>query len=193
MNDKITSIAEFLTEAERLKQVCRASYTNDASRHENSAEHSWHLAFALLTLARELDLDIDIPRALAMAIIHDVCEIDAGDTPVYSTRHDQHDAEKRCVDRFAGLGLRFGQELRDLWLEYEAQLTRESRWVKVLDRFLPFLGSLATQGKAWRELSVTRAKLLRVNEPVRLHAPEIYDWMLLRIDESVKKGWLLDR
>lgn len=69
---------------------------------------------------------------------------------------------------------------------------RESRWVKVMDRLLPFISSLATEGKAWRDLSIARSQLLRVNEQVRTYAPEIYDWMLVRIDECVRKGWLLD-
>jgi len=192
MKEKIAPVAEFLTEVDRLKLVSRASYVGDGSRHENSAEHSWHLAFGLLTISRELAIDIDVPKAIAIALIHDVCEIDAGDTPIYSIRNDQQEAERRCVDRFAGFGLKFGAELRDLWLEYEAQETRESRWVKVMDRFLPFISSLATEGKAWRDRSIARSQVLRINEQVRAYAPEIYEWMVIRIDESVKKGWLLD-
>ncbi len=192
MKEKIAPIAEFLTEVDRLKLVSRASYVGDGSRHENSAEHSWHLAFGLMTISRELAIDIDLPKAITMALIHDVCEIDAGDTPIYSIRNDPHEAERRCIDRFAGFGLKFGAELRGLWFEYEAQETRESRWVKVMDRFLPFISSLATEGKAWRERSIARSQVLRINEPVRAHAPEIYEWMVMRIDESVEKGWLRD-
>lgn len=192
MKERITSIVEFLAEADRLKLVTRASYVSDSSRHENSAEHSWHLAFGLLALARELEIDIDMTKALAMALVHDVCEIDAGDTPVYSVRHDQHEAERRCIERLAGCGLKFGVELRELWLEYEAQETRESRWVKIMDRLLPFISNLMTEGKSWRDRSISRTQVLHINEPVRAYAPEIYDWMLVRIDECVKKGWLLD-
>ncbi len=192
MMDRMTLIASFLAEADRLKQVVRASYVGDASRRENSAEHSWHLALGVLVMARELKVDIDLPRTVAMALIHDLCEIDAGDTPVYSQRDDQHEAESRCMERLAGYGLEYGPELLGLWREYEAQETRESRWVKVLDRFLPFTANLATEGKSWRERSIARSQVLRINEPVRLHAPEIYAWMVERIDESVGKGWLRD-
>ncbi len=185
--------AAFLIDAERLKLVERRAYVSDLSRRENSAEHSWHLALGLLTLARELDLDIDLPKALTMAIIHDVCEIDAGDTPAYgAARSDQHEAERRCVERLAGYGLRFGAELRALWLEYEAQETRESRWVKVLDRVMPFVVNLACEGRNWLDQSVTRTQLLKVSEPVRQHAPEIFAWMVARVEDCVQRGWLRD-
>lgn len=191
MNDRLSAIAAFLIDTERLKLVERKAYVSNLSRRENSAEHSWHLALGLLTLARELDLDIDLPRALTMALIHDVCEIDAGDTPAYGpARADQHEAERRCVERLAGYGLEFGAELRERWLEYEAQETRESRWVKVLDRVMPFIVNLACEGRNWLDQSVSRSQVLRVSDPVRRHAPEVFQWMVERVEECVQKGWL---
>lgn len=191
MNDKLSRITAFLIDAERLKLVERKAYVSDLSRRENSAEHSWHLAQGLLTLARELDIDIDLPRALTMAIVHDACEIDAGDTPAYGpSRPDQHEAERQCVDRLVGYGLAFGSELRELWLEYEAQETRESQWVKVLDRVMPFIVNIACEGRNWLEQSISRSQVLKVSEPVRQHAPEIYDWMVERANECVQRGWL---
>jgi putative hydrolase of HD superfamily len=193
VNDRVEKISAFLTAVERLKLVNRDAYVSDLSRRENSAEHSWHLAVGLLSVARELDVEIDLPKALVMALIHDVCEIDAGDTPIYGpTRSDQHEAERRCIDRLAGFGLRFGSELRDLWLEYEAQETRESRWVKVLDRLMPFIVNLSNEGRKWRDQGISRSQVLRVNEPVRLHAPEIFEWMVGRIEDCVRQGWLRD-
>ncbi|HEX4023640.1 MAG TPA: HD domain-containing protein [Steroidobacteraceae bacterium] len=193
MTDRLPAIVAFLTELERLKLVYRKAYVSDLSRRENSAEHSWHLAIGLLSVARELDLQIDVPRALMMALIHDTCEIDAGDTPIYGgARPDQHEREQECIDRLAGYGLRFGFELRDLWNEFEAQQTPESRWVKVLDRLMPFIVNLAAEGRNWREQAVARSQVLAVNEPVRRYAPEVFDWMSARIDECVQKGWLRD-
>jgi putative hydrolase of HD superfamily len=193
MDDTLSAVTAFLIDAERLKLVERRAYVSTLSRHENSAEHSWHLALGLITVARELDLDIDLPRALTMAIVHDLCEIDAGDTPAYGpARPDQHEAERRCIERLAGYGLKFGSELRELWLEYEAQETRESRWVKVLDRVMPFLVNLACEGKNWRDHSITRSQVLNINEPVRQHAPEVFEWMARRVEECVRKGWLRD-
>lgn len=193
MTERVSTLAAFLTDVERLKLVQRRAYVSDGSRRENAAEHSWHLALGLVVIANELNLKINLHKALVMALIHDTCEIDAGDTPVYGPeRPDQHEAELQCIERLAAYGLGFGPTLRELWLEYEAQVSLESRWVKVLDRFMPFIVNLATQGTNWREQSVSRSQLLRVNEPVREHAPEIYDWMLKRIQDCVEAGWLLD-
>jgi putative hydrolases of HD superfamily len=193
MSDRISTIAAFLIDVERLKLVERKAYVSDVSRRENSAEHSWHLSLGLLTLAQELDLKIDLHKALVMALIHDVCEIDAGDTPAFGPeRLDQHEAELRCMERLAGYDLKFAPSIRELWLEYEAQMSVESRWVKVLDRVMPFVVHLSNGGIAWKEQSVSRSRLLRVSQPVREHAPEIYEWMLGKIEECVKAGWLID-
>lgn len=193
MKDRLPAAVAFLTELERLKLVDRKAYVSDLSRRQNSAEHSWHLALGLLTIAHELDLEIDLHKALVMALIHDACEIDAGDTPVYGPRRrDQHEAELKCVRRLAAYGVAFGPTLHDLWIEYEAQESPESRWVRVLDRLLPFIVNLATQGSTWREQSVSRSQVLRINQPVREHAPDIYEWMVERIETCVKAGWLHD-
>jgi putative hydrolase of HD superfamily len=86
----------------------------------------------------------------------------------------------------------FGPSLQELWLEYEAQVSVESRWVKVMDRLMPFIVNLSTQGINWKEQSVSRSRVLRVSEPVREHAPEVYRWMSGRVEECVKARWLID-
>jgi putative hydrolases of HD superfamily len=193
MRDRLPAVEAFLVDLERLKLVQRKAYVSDLSRRENSAEHSWHLALGLLTLAHELDLEIDLNKALVMALIHDICEIDAGDSPVYGpVRHDQYVAELACIDRLSSHGVKFGKQLRELWLEYEAQETRESRWVMVLDRVLPFVVNLATQGQNWKDQSIRRSQVSKINKPVQDQAPEIYAWMEGRIEECVKAGWLID-
>jgi len=193
MTDRIAVLAAFLTDVERLKLVKRKAYVSDMSRRENSAEHSWHLSLGLLAIAQELNLKIDLHKALVMALIHDVCEIDAGDTPAFGPqRPDQHEAELRCVQRLAAYDLKIAPSLQELWLEYEAQVSVESRWVRVLDRLMPFIVNLSTQGINWKEQSVSRSQVLRVSQPVREHAPEIYEWMVGRVGECVKAGWLID-
>ncbi len=189
----ISALVEFLTDVERLKLVSRRAYVSDLSRRENSAEHSWHLALGLMALAQEMDLNIDLHKALTMALIHDVCEIDAGDTPLYgAARPDQHEQELQCIDRLASHGLAFGPRMRELWLEFEAQQSPESRWVKAMDRLMPFVVNLATRGRNWMEQSVSRSQVLRVSLPVRDTAPEIYAWMERRIEQCVAEGWLRD-
>jgi putative hydrolase of HD superfamily len=193
MTDRISTLVEFLTDVERLKLIERKAYVSDKSRRENSAEHSWHLAVGLLTIAQELNLKIDLPKTLMMALIHDLCEIDAGDTPAFGPqRPDQHEAELRCIERLAGYDLKFAPSIRELWLEYEAQESLESRWVKVMDRVMPFIIHFSNDGLAWREQSVSRSPLKKVCQPVRENAPEIYEWMLGKIEEAVTAGWLID-
>jgi putative hydrolase of HD superfamily len=193
MKDNLPAVVAFLTDLERLKLVSRKAYISDLSRRENSAEHSWHLALGLLTIAHELNLSLDLHKALVMALIHDTCEIDAGDTPVYGDPSPgQQEAELRCIHRLASHGVSFGFILRDLWLEYEAQQSLESRWVKVLDRLMPFIVNLATQGQNWKEQSISRSQVMHVSQPVRDQAPEIYAWMLQRIEGCVRDGWLRD-
>jgi putative hydrolase of HD superfamily len=92
----------------------------------------------------------------------------------------------------AGYDLRFGAELQSLWLEYEAQITPESHWVKVLDRLMPFVVNLATNGKRWRDQSIARSQVLDISKPIHDHAPELYGWMVERTEECVKAGWLRD-
>jgi len=193
MTDKLSALVAFITDIERLKLIERRAYVSDVSRRENSAEHSWHLSLSLLAIAQELNLKIDLHKALVMALIHDICEIDAGDTPAFGPqRPDQHEAELRCIQRLGAYDLRFASSLQELWLEYEAQVSLESRWVKVLDRLMPFIVNLSTQGINWKEQSVSRSQVLRVSRPVREHAPEIYEWMVGKIEECVKVGWLVD-
>src|SRR5690606_30754865 len=117
--NKVRNIVDFLTELEKLKLVSRKSYLSDFSRRENSAEHSWHLTIGLLTVARELDLDIDLLKTLRLALVHDVSEIDDGDVSVFSPLHSEKDAlERRCMDRLAGYPVLFGAEMAELWNEY---------------------------------------------------------------------------
>jgi putative hydrolase of HD superfamily len=180
-----------LTDIERLKLVKRRAYVSDLSRQENSAEHSWHLAMGLMIIAQELSLELDLHKTLVMALIHDVCEIDADDTPAFGPlRPEQQAVELECIERLATTGGTFGQQMRTLWLEYEEQITIESRWVKVLDRLLPFIVNLAANGRNWKEQSISRSQLLRVNAPVKAHAPEIFQWMEQRIEQCVRDGWL---
>jgi 5'-deoxynucleotidase YfbR-like HD superfamily hydrolase len=127
-----------------------------------------------------------------MALIHDLCEIDAGDVSVYDSvaRAAKAQAERDCISRLAASGLAIGPEIEALWLEYEAQQSVESRWVRVLDRLMPFVVNLSNGGQAWKDRSITRSQVIRINEPVREHAPDLYAWMLRRIDECVARQWL---
>jgi putative hydrolase of HD superfamily len=189
----LASIVSFLTELDRLKLVYRRSYARDLSRRENSAEHSWHLAMAVLTFASERDLPIDVPHTVAMALAHDVCEIDGGDISVYDPRREHKQAaELACMNRIADYSPSFARQLRELWLEYEAQETPESQWLHVFDRLMPFVVNISTEGRAWREDGIRKSQVLGVHEFIRSIAPEIHEWVVGEVEACVRRGWLID-
>ncbi|MBL4681679.1 MAG: HD domain-containing protein [Pseudomonadales bacterium] len=180
-------------ELDKLKSVARRAYIFDLTRNENSAEHSWHLALAILTLKEELNIKINIIKTLKMALIHDICEIGAGDISVYDPDRSKKVIEERnYMNLLSGTSLKFVPEIIDLWEEYEAQTTKESQWVKVVDRLLPFMMNINTEGKSWMEQGISKHQVLSVNKVVATVAPEIYDWMLGKIENAVKKKWLIN-
>lgn len=185
-------IYEFLIELDKLKSVYRKSYLSDYSRNENSAEHSWHLSLAIMMLHKELPDNIDLVKSFKMALVHDVCEIGAGDISVYDKNRDTVQSAER--DYLIQLSARFPgpftEELLLLWEEYEMQETVESRWVKVFDRLLPFCMNLATEGRSWKEQKVRKHQVLAIHEPIRKQAPDMYAWLERKAEEAVLKGWL---
>ncbi len=182
----------FLLELDRLKSVYRRSYLTDLSRNENSAEHSWHVAIAILILRDELNIDIDLAKTVKMALVHDVCEIGAGDISVYSPDRQKKEIEEReYIRRLAASPVRFALEIEQLWEEYEAQNTIESRWVKVVDRLLPFALNMATEGRSWKEQGIRKSQVKEINRVIEQEAPSVYDWILLQIEFAVERGWLV--
>lgn len=160
---------EFLMESDKLKSVLRRSLLHDGSRRENSAEHSWQLALAVLAARDLADEEIDLGRALSMAVLHDLVEIDAGDTFVYdeAALTGKAERERAAARRLYGLLPEpNGSRLRDLWLEYEKQACPESRFVNALDRFLPVLANCRTGGRSWREHGVRRGQVLAKNSEI---------------------------
>ncbi|KAA9009302.1 HD domain-containing protein [Histidinibacterium aquaticum] len=177
----------FLAEADRLKSVLRATTIFDGSRPENSAEHSWHLALFALLLAEHGTGAPDPARAARMLVLHDLVEIDAGDTPL----HGGHDAaaqaakEQAAADRIFGLlPPGEGAALRALWEEFEAAETADAVFAKAVDRVQPVLANLETGGGTWTSYKVDRDALeRRVGTPVRRGAPALWAGLTPRIDD----------
>ena len=160
---------EFLVEVDRLKGVLRRSYVLAGERRENSAEHSWHLALAALLLVEHANEPVDLARVVAMALIHDIVEIDAGDTFVYDEQGalDKSDREQRAASRLFGLLPEpQGKHMRALWDEFEARETADARFAAALDRLLPILANLATDGRSWREHGIALERVLARNATV---------------------------
>jgi len=187
------NIFSFLMEMDRLKSVYRRAYIHDLSRNENSAEHSWHLAIAVLALKDKFGGGVDIYRTIKMALVHDICEIGAGDKSIYDVeRAGQEEKERIYIESLKGNSVEITNEIVELWEEYEAQSTMESQWVKVVDRLLPFMMNLNTQGRTWKEQGVSRSQVLAVNKVISVMAPEIYIWVEGKVDYAVQKGWLVN-
>lgn len=184
---------EFILEIDRLKEVLRRSLLLKSKRRENSAEHSWHLAMLALVLAEHANEAVDLLHTLKLLLIHDIVEIDAGDTYAYDDdSHDgKHEREREASERIFGL-LPPDQsaEMRGLWEEYEAQATPEARFALALDRFMPFLHNYHTGGITWRENRVTRAKVEDRMAPVGQGSPVLGEVVAAIVEQATESGLL---
>lgn len=188
MTDRLEAQFAFLMEADRLKQVLRATTLADGSRRENSGEHSWHLALYAMVLADQAGPGVDINRVVRMLILHDLVEIDVGDVPIHSANGTAHGsasiqaAEARAAERIFGLlPADIGTGLRALWEEFEAAATPDAIFAKSLDRVQPVMHNLASGGGTWIEYNVTPEQLeARVGVKVARGAPALWDWVKAR-------------
>ena len=189
----IEGITHFLLELDALKRVNRRSYVTGTTRLENSAEHSWHLAMACWSIAERFKLDLNHEKLLKMALVHDLGEIDAGDTFLYaSNRSTAHIEERAGIDRLQaerGNGI---ADLSQLWEEQETGNSKETQLLKVVDRLLPFLLNLNTNGKTWIELGVTRTQVAGAHAFIKDSFPSIHEWMSTQIEYATKQGWLIN-
>jgi len=183
----------FFLEADRLKGVERRNWLADGSRRENTAEHSWHLGIAAMVLAPFAVEPIDLSVAVCMALVHDIVEIDAGDTFAYDQAEaaaSKQEREQAAADRLFGmLPAATGTRFRQLWDEYERGDTPEARFVMAVDRLAPMLLNIAEGGSTWREHGITRARVIDRNGPhIDLALPEVWLRALARLDAATAVG-----
>jgi len=189
----IEAITDYFLELDALKLINRRTYINGGLRVENSAEHSWHLAMACWSIARSFDIDVSEEKLLKLALVHDLGEIDAGDTFLYSKdRHTAHVAERECVRRLENHSGNSVSELSALWEEQENGVSLETKLLKTVDRLLPFLHNISSNGKTWKELKIEKSQVLMAHAFIADDFPEIHTWMLDKIHVAVKEGWLND-
>lgn len=183
----------FLLEADKLKTILRRTPLTDGSRPENSAEHSWHLVLAAMVMAEHMAVQVDLLRVLEMLAVHDLVEIDAGDTFAYDAGHLDTKAERERVaaDRiFALLPPDQAARVRALWEEFEAHETPEARFANALDRFQPLLQNSCAGGGSWRDHEVTRQQVLRRMDPIKSTMPEVWPRVLEIIEQFCAAGVL---
>ena len=185
---------EFMLEIDKLKQVLRKTILINRSREENSAEHSWHIALTVFLFSEYAkDQEIDLCRVMKMLLLHDLVEIDAGDTYCYDnqSRQDQARREQKGAERiFNILPPDQARFFRALWDEFEDRNTPESRYANALDRFQPFLNNYFTEGQTWQENHVTSGQVMSRMQAVFEGAPVLWNFVKILIDDAVRKGYL---
>ncbi len=186
---------EFVLEIDKLKSVLRQSYLLSGKRRENSAEHCWHTAVMALVLAEHAREPVDVLRAACLLLVHDIVEIDAGDTYCYDDEAaaDKAEREQAAADRLFGM-LPADQvgELRRLWDEFEAGATREARFARALDRLMPLLHNYHTQGRSWKEHGITSAQVLEHNAEVSAGSEDLWRFVQELVEDAVAKGYLAE-
>lgn len=186
-------ITDFFLDIDALKLVNRKTYVKGGGRVENSAEHSWQLAMACWHLAHHFQLNVNHERLIKMALVHDLGEIDAGDTFLYSPkRADAHIEERKGIERLQEHDGNAIPDLLPLWDEQETGQSLETKLLKAVDRLLPFMHNVATQGKAWQENGVRRQQVSAAHGFIKQDFPDIHAWMSEKIQLAVDNGWLKD-
>ncbi len=184
---------QFIVELDQLKNVLRRTQLIDGSRHENSAEHSWHLAVMALLLHEYADNTVDVHRVMRMLLVHDIVEIDAGDTFAFDVAGNLSKAERElaAAERIFGLlPEEQGRELRALWDEFEAMATSEARYANALDRLEPLLQNLHNSGGTWRQYNIDRAAVLRRMAPIQEGMPEVWPFVVDAVEAAVEAGYI---
>ncbi len=183
----------FILEVDRLKSILRRSYLLDETRHENTAEHSWHLAVMALVLAEHASAEVNSLNVLKMLLVHDIVEIDSGDTYIYDAAGNDTKAEREnaAARRIFGLLPEDQQlEITQLWQEFEARETPEARFAAALDRLMPLLHNYHTEGRSWREHGISEAQVMRLNSHMAEGSQTLWDYAEALIKEATAKGYL---
>ena len=193
--ERLKKQMDFIREIDKEKQIFRQTYVSDGTRKENDAEHAWHMAIMTFLLSEYANEEIDVLKTIRMILIHDIVEIDAGDTYAYddAAKATQRQREERAADRLFGLLPEDqAQELRSLWEEFEAGETKEARFARTMDNVQPLLLNDATDGKAWEEHEVPLSKILKRNERTARGSKVLWDYSREQlIEKNVEAGHII--
>ncbi len=186
-------VIDFILELDKLKGVTRKTRPIGLDRYENSAEHSWQIAMLASSLAHYAETAVDLDRVIGMLLVHDIGEIDTGDTMVYVEGgwEERKAAERAAVERIFGLlpdmhSTRF----LALWQEFEEGTTPEARFAHAVDRAMPVLLNLANDGQSWRENGISHERVIgRIAGPIRAGCPALWEYLEVRLAAERDKGW----
>lgn len=183
----------FIKEIDKLKYIQRKTKLFNSDRNENDAEHSWHLALMAIVLAEHANEPVDILKVVKMVLIHDIVEIDAGDTFIYDTQksHENTHEERLAAERIFGLLPEAqAQELVAIWEEFEAGETKEARFARAMDRLEPLLQNSSNNGGTWNEAGVNYEKVYAKKSVINKGSAVIWEYAEGLISEGVEKGIL---
>lgn len=193
--DRLKKQMEFILEVDKVKNIVRQTYLSDGKRKENDAEHSWHLALMAVLLKEYAQEDVDLSKVVPMVLIHDLVEIDAGDTYAYDEAGaaTKRERETKAADRIFGLlPSDQGKWLRELWEEFEAYETPEAKYAHMLDNSQPLFLNDATDGKSWAEHQVRKSQIYKRNQHTKEGSQAIWEYMESLIEKHVEKGHIID-
>lgn len=194
LKERLKRQIDFIVEADKLKQIYRQNILLDKSRQETDAEHSWHLALMVILLSEHVEQEkIDILRVIKMVIIHDIVEIDAGDTYCYDAVGclDQNSREQKAAARLFGmLPVDQAEEFKSIWEEFEEKITPEACFAGALDRLQPLLLHYYTKGQSWKENKITSAKVIKRNKDTQNISRNLGDFVEELINDAILKGYL---
>jgi putative hydrolase of HD superfamily len=192
--ERLTRQIEFIREVDKLKTICRQTLLTDGSRLENDAEHSWHLALMALVLGEYAgSSEIDLLHVIRMVLIHDLVEIDAGDTYCYDEAgyKDKRERETAAAERiFNMLPADQAAEIRSLWDEFEASETPEARFANALDRLQPLMHNVATRGHMWKQHGIVQSQVVDRNRKIADGAPDLWTFARRLIEQAANDGHL---
>lgn len=192
MQERLRKQFEFIKEIDKEKFIGRQTYLTDGKRKENDAEHAWHMAIMTLLLSEYANEEIDVLKTISMLLIHDIVEIDAGDTYAYDEEGKKTQAarEQKAAERIFGLLPEDqGKKMKALWEEFEARETKEAKFARTMDNVQPVMLNDATDGKAWREHEVRLEQILKRNEKTGEGSEKLWDYSYENfIKPNVDKG-----
>jgi putative hydrolase of HD superfamily len=193
--ERLLNQIEFVVEIDKLKGIVRQTLLTDGSRQEDSAEHSWHLAVMAMMLSEYATEPIDIPRVLKMVLVHDLVEIDAGDTYCYDEEGNKGKVQRERVAArriFGMLPEEQSEQLHALWEEFEAGKTAEAKFAAALDRLQPLLNNYKTEGGLWKKHGIKSSQVYARNRIIEEGAPMLWEYADNMIRDAIDKGWLTE-